>query len=196
MREATAPHVSHVPAASSEQGLIAAAQAGDRDAFAQLLARHQRMAFRAAYLVTGSSAEAEDALQEAFLKAWLALDRFRSGSPFRPWLVQIAINEARNRRRASGRRAGLELRLSATPGAVTSSPSAESEALLGAQREHLANALGGLDERDQLVIAARYLLGLTEAETATALGLRRGTVKSRTARALGRLQARLGEASV
>jgi len=193
IREAPTRHVSSVSAVPSEQGLIAAAQAGDRDAFAQLLARHQAVAFRAAYLVTGSSADAEDAVQEAFLKSWLALQRFRSGSPFRPWLVQIAINEARNRRRASGRRAGLELRLSATPVTITSSPSAEAEALLGAERAQLASALAGLDERDQLVISARYLLGLSEAETATALKLRRGTVKSRTARALGRLQARLQE---
>jgi RNA polymerase sigma-70 factor (ECF subfamily) len=187
--------VSSVSAVPSEQGLIAAAQRGDRDAFAQLLARHQAVAFRAAYFVTGSSTEAEDATQEACLKAWLALGRFRTGAPFRPWLVQIAINEARNRNRASGRRAGLALRLSA--GASLSgdaaAPSAESEALAVAEREQLVQALGLLRERDQLVIAARYLLGLGESETATALGLRRGTVKSRTARALARLQACLEE---
>jgi DNA-directed RNA polymerase specialized sigma24 family protein len=58
-----------------EPRLIAAAKAGDQRAYAQLLARHQAVAFRAAYLVTGSAAEAEDATQEACVKAWLALPR-------------------------------------------------------------------------------------------------------------------------
>ena len=85
--------------ASDERRLIAAAAGGDKDAYGRLLERHLPVAFRAAYLVTGTAAEAEDAAQEASIKAWLALDRFRPGAPFRPWLVQIAVNEARNRRR-------------------------------------------------------------------------------------------------
>jgi RNA polymerase sigma-70 factor (ECF subfamily) len=187
--------VTSVSTLPSEQGLIAAAQAGDRDAFARLLASHQGVAFRAALLVTGSAAEAEDATQEACVKAWLALDRFRAGAPFRPWLVRIAINEARNRNRSTGRRTALTLRLGANPPGDTSSPSAESEALAQARRAELADAVAGLRESDQLVIAARYLLGLSESEAATALGLRRGTVKSRTARALARLQAHLEESA-
>src|ERR1019366_3071605 len=91
--------------------LIAAAKGGDTLAYAQLLRRHQAVAFRAASLIAGSAAEAEDATQEACVKAWLALERFRPTAPFRPWLVQIAINEARNGRRAAGRRAGLALRV-------------------------------------------------------------------------------------
>ena len=71
---------------------------------------HQDIAFRVACLAGGSAAEAEEAAQEAFVKAWRALDRFRAGAPFRPWLLAIVANEARNRRRAAGRRAGLALR--------------------------------------------------------------------------------------
>lgn len=173
---------------SEESRLIAEAKSGDQRAYAKLLARHQAIAFRAAYLVTGSAAEAEDATQEACMKAWLALGRFRSAAPFRPWLVQIAVNEARNRRRAAGRRAGLALRLHPSPAEPGSVPSAESEALAGEERAQLAAAVGRLREDDQLIIAARYFLGLSEAETAIALGLRRGTAKSRLSRALGRLQ--------
>jgi RNA polymerase sigma factor (sigma-70 family) len=190
--EAVLAHVSQSPIVSTptdEQQLIAAAKAGDQRAYARLLERHQAVAFRAACLITGSAAEAEDATQEACVKAWLALRRFRPEAPFRPWLVQIAINEARNRRRGAGRRATLALRLGPAPAA--SSPSAETEALAGEEREQLASAVGRLREDDQLVIAARYFLGLSEAETATALGLRRGTVKSRLSRALGRLQTEL-----
>jgi RNA polymerase sigma factor (sigma-70 family) len=180
-----------IAAGSDESQLIAAARAGDQRAYGQLLERHQAVAFRAAYLITGSAAEAEDATQDACVKAWLALARFRADAPFRPWLVRIAINEARNRRRGSGRRAALALRLgpeSADPG---SAPSAETEALAAEDHARLAAAIGRLRDDDQLIITARYLLGLSEAEAALALGLRRGTVKSRLSRALDRLQIEL-----
>ncbi len=113
---------------------------------------------------------------------------------FRPWLVQIGVNEARNRRRAAGRRAGLTLRLAPDPAETESAPSAESEALAGQDRARLPEAVMQLREDDQLIIAARYFLALSEAETATALKLRRGTVKSRLARALGRLKRQLEDA--
>lgn len=192
--EALPAHVSRVtkiPVEPAEQGLIAAAKAGDRHAYAQLLQRHQAVAFRAAYLISGSAAEAEDATQEACTKAWLALGRFRPAAPFRPWLVQIAVNEARNRRRGAGREAGLALRLSTEPAGASVAPSAEAEALAAEQRTRLTTAIGRLREDDQLVIAARYLLGLSEIEAAIALGLRTGTVKSRLSRALGRLRTQL-----
>jgi RNA polymerase sigma factor (sigma-70 family) len=174
-----------------ESRLVAAAKGGDTLAYAQLLRRHQAVAFRAASLIAGSAAEAEDATQEACVKAWLALERFRPTAPFRPWLVQIAINEARNGRRAAGRRAGLALRVGDDPAGSLAAPSAEAETLAGEERARLAAAVEELGEDDQLVIAARYFIGLSEAETATALGLRRGTVKSRLSRALGRLRTKL-----
>jgi RNA polymerase sigma-70 factor (ECF subfamily) len=176
---------------SHEDRLVADAKHGDQHAYAQLLARHQAVAFRAAYLITGSAAEAEDATQEACVKAWLTLERFRAGASFRPWLIQIAVNEARNRRRAEGRRAGLVLRLGPGAGATDAAPSAETEALAEAERTRLADAVARLREDDQLIIAARYFLELSEAETAIALKLRRGTVKSRLSRALGRLERQL-----
>lgn len=194
IEEAVRARVSPIRTSSApleEQRLIAAAKGGDQRAYAQLLERHQAVAFRAAYLITGSAAEAEDATQEALVKAWLALWRFRRDAPFRPWLVRIAVNEARNRRRAAGRRATLALRLGPPPAHAGSVPSAESEALASEDRTRLASAVGQLREADQLVIAARYFLGLSEAETATALGVRRGTVKSRLSRALARLQTQL-----
>ncbi len=185
-----------ISARSDEHLLVAAAKAGDQRAYGQLLERHQAVAFRAAYLITGSAADAEDAMQDACVKAWLALARFRPDAPFRPWLVRIAINEARNRRRGAGRRATLQLRLEqdpAHPADPGSAPSAEAEAVAADDRARLSSAIGRLRGDDQLVIAARYLLGLSEAETAMALGLRRGTVKSRLSRALTRLHSQLEE---
>ena len=68
---------------------------------------HEHIAFRTAYAIVGSAADAEEVTQEAFVKAYNALPRFRTGSPFRPWLLRIVANEARNRRRTLGRRAHL-----------------------------------------------------------------------------------------
>lgn len=101
--QSVVPRVNSLQAAgeSDEARLVEAARGGDANAYTRLLERHQAVAYRAAYLIVGSRAEAEDATQEACLKAWLALGRFRTSQPFRPWFVAIAINEARNRRRGS-----------------------------------------------------------------------------------------------
>ncbi len=171
--------------------LIERARRGDQAAYEVLVRAHQDIAFRTACLITGSAADAEEAAQEGFVKAWRALPRFRAGAPFRPWLLAIVANEARNRRRAAGRRAGLELRVAAERVSGDAAPSAEAALLAGGERDALLGALAALDERDRAVIACRYLLDLSEDDTAAALGCRRGTVKSRLSRALGRLRAQL-----
>lgn len=149
---------------------------------------HQGIAFRTAYLVAGGAAEAQDAAQEAFVKAYRALGRFRRGSPFRPWLLQIVANEARNRRRSSGRRAALALRAGDERSSGDAAPSPEGALLAGEERERLLAAVNELREEERLVIACRYFLELSEEETAAALGVRIGTVKSRTSRALEHLR--------
>ncbi|MDQ6833884.1 MAG: hypothetical protein M3008_10840 [Chloroflexota bacterium] len=93
-----------------ERAVVERAQHGDTGAYETLVRQYQDVAFRTAYLITGTATEAEEAAQEAFVKAWAALHRFRSDAPFRPWLLRIVANEARNRRKAAGRRAGLVLR--------------------------------------------------------------------------------------
>lgn len=138
-------------------------------------------------LITGSAADAEEAVQDAFIKAHRALPRFRVEGQFRPWLLRIAGNEARNRRRAGGRRDRMALRLAGTgPGAVEPGP--EAQAIAAEERRLLFDALAGLSEEDRLVISARHLLQLSVAETAAALGVSEGTVKSRLFRALQRLR--------
>ena len=174
--------------------LIARPEQGYAVAYGSLVRAHQDIAFRVACLAGGSAADAEEAAQEGFVKAWRALPRFRAGSPFRPWLLTIVANEARNRRRAAGRRAGLVLRAAelAERGAGSGGASPETLVLASARRETLLAALAALDERDRSVLTCRYLLELSEEETAAALGCRRGTVKSRTSRALERLRAHAG----
>jgi RNA polymerase sigma factor (sigma-70 family) len=172
----------------TEQELVERAKRGDEDAYGELVRAHQGIAFRTAYLVAGSAAEAEDAAQEAFVRAYRALGRFRRGSPFRPWLLKIVANEARNRRRSSGRRAALALRAAEEGSSGGAAPSPEGALLAGEDRERLLVAVNTLREEERLVIACRYFLELSEEETAAALGVRIGTVKSRTSRALGHLR--------
>ena len=162
------------------------ARRGDARAYESLVEEHQAIAFRTAYLITGSAAEAEEAAQEGFVRAWLALRRFRQGAEFRPWLLTIVANEARNRVRSRRRRDGLTER-AAQELAWQAPAAAASET--GDNR--LRDALAALPERDRSVIACRFLLDLGEEETAAVLGVARGTVKSRTARALERLRASL-----
>lgn len=154
-------------------------------AYETLVRRYQAIAVRAAYVVAGR-AEAEDAAQEAFVKAYRALPRFRAGAPFRPWLLRIVTNEARNRVRSARRREALALRAAAVSGDAAPSPEAAAEEL-GARRE-LLGSVERLPEPDREVIAYRYFLGLSEAEMAEALGVPAGTVKSRLSRALMRLR--------
>jgi RNA polymerase sigma-70 factor (ECF subfamily) len=144
---------------------------------------HQDIAFRAAFLVTGIAADAEDAAQDGFVKAWQSLHRFRLGAPFRPWLLAIVVNEARNRRRRAGRQAALALR-SYDP----RFDDVEERVSDRAEREGVIALVSQMREDDRLAIACRYFLELSEEETADALGWPRGTVKSRLSRALGRLR--------
>lgn len=178
--------------------LVERAREGDLRAYEELVDRHREVAFRAAYLITRSAEDAEDAVQEGFVKAFRALDRFRAEAPFRPWILRIVVNEARNRSRSERRQAALTLRAAADrpPGeAADAGPSPEAAALAGEEREALGAALGRLPARDREVISLRYLLELSERETAAALGVRPGTVKSRLSRALARLREELPRAT-
>jgi RNA polymerase sigma-70 factor (ECF subfamily) len=162
---------------------------GDPDAYAELVHRHASMALRTAALL-GAGDAAEDVVQDAFVKAYAALDRFRPGAPFRPWLLRIVANEARNVHRASGRRAARERRAwEESRPLLLVRPDDPAEALLSAERqEELVRGLGRLSPEHRQVVVCRYLLDLDEAETVAVLGWPRGTVKSRLHRALARLR--------
>ena len=172
-----------------EAALVERACQGDPDAFETLVLAYQSLAFRTAFLIAGDAADAEEAAQDGFVKAHRALGRFRSGEPFRPWLLTIVANEARNRRRARGRRAALALRARPLSDAPGEDP--EEAALAAERRQRLLTAVERLRDDDRDVLACRYFLDLSEEETAAALGIARGTVKSRTHRALARLQEEL-----
>jgi RNA polymerase sigma factor (sigma-70 family) len=177
---------------ASDGELVERARRGELDAYEALVRRYQQLAVRVGFLITGDLPEAEDATQEAFLKAYAALGRVRPAS-FRPWLLRIVANEARNLRKAAGRRSGALERAAAEAGSASPAPSPEAAVLAAEQRSTLLRALDGLRDEDRLAIGYRYFFDLSEAEMVEALGWRRGTVKSRLSRALGRYRRRLGD---
>jgi RNA polymerase sigma-70 factor (ECF subfamily) len=146
-----------------------------------------------AYLVVWDGSVAEDVIQEAFVKAHRALPRFREEAAFRPWLLRIVRNEALNQRRRRGRQERLTLRLAHDPVSGGAAPSPETTVIAGVERETVLAAVADLPERYRDIVNLRYLVGLSEAETAETLGVPVGTVKSRTARALDRLESALSD---
>ena len=168
---------------------LARVRAGDREAYAELVRRYAPMAVRTASLL-GAGAEAEDVVQESFVKAYTALGRFREGSAFRPWLLQIVANETRNLHRSSGRRRARERSAWARTEPLLAGAELDDPALAALSVERRAELLHGLarlSPAHRQVVTCRYLLDLDEAETAVVLGWPRGTVKSRLHRALRRL---------
>src|SRR5690242_9432118 len=113
-----------------EEGeLVERARGGDVAAYEELVRRYQQVAVRTAHVITGGSADAQDAAQEAFVKAYYSLGRFRQGASFRPWLLRIVANEAINRRRSATRRSNLSLRVAGARPSEDAAPSPESAAL-------------------------------------------------------------------
>ncbi|HEV8054234.1 MAG TPA: sigma-70 family RNA polymerase sigma factor [Candidatus Limnocylindrales bacterium] len=176
-----------------ERELVLRAQHGDVASFEELVRRYQNVVFRTAYVICVGREEAEDAAQEAFVKAYRALPRFRPEAPFQPWLLRIVGNQARNRRRSAGRRGLLALRAEAQAGRPAETESPEAAVVATEARAALLEAVNRLRDDERLVVACRYFLDLSERDTAQALGCPPGTVKSRLSRALARLSAMLGE---
>ncbi|WP_192806189.1 RNA polymerase sigma factor [Streptomyces sp. SS1-1] len=172
-----------------EAAVIARVRAGEPEAYAQLVRAHTGIALRAAAAL-GAGADAEDVVQQAFVKAYCSLGRFKDGSAFRPWLLSIVANETRNTVRAAARRRTLAGREAALAEADPLIPASADPAVAALERERraaLQAALGRLSEEHRLVVTYRYLLEMDETETAQALGWPRGTVKSRLNRALRKL---------
>jgi RNA polymerase sigma-70 factor (ECF subfamily) len=150
------------------------------------VARYRTLAHRTAYLL-GAGHEAEDVVQEAFVKGYRALGTFRAGAAFRPWLLRIVANETNNLHRSWRRRTSLEVRLALRPD--TADPhTPEQSAISGDTSAIVLAAVNAMAERDRLVLTCRYFLDLTEAETAQVLAWPRGSVKSRLSRALVKLR--------
>jgi RNA polymerase sigma-70 factor (ECF subfamily) len=173
----------------TEADLVAQARRGDPQAWEALVGEHQEHIFRLAYLVLRDAAEAEDVAQETFIRAFLALDQFDTSRPLRPWLTRIAINQARNRRRALGRYLNhLRQLVVKNPQPVKNVSGPERIVHKRRQADWLWQTVQQLNQIGQEVIYLRYFLDMSEAEMAEALDVAPGTVKSRLYRALKKLR--------
>jgi RNA polymerase sigma-70 factor, ECF subfamily len=169
---------------SEERAWVEGAKRGSRQAFEQLIAAHSTPAYRLAVQMVGVT-DAEDVTQAAFIRAFTNIQRVDASRDFKPWLLGIVANEALNHLR-SRRTRFLFWQRQRPPSIETAGP--ESEALARAEYRELWAALNRLNDGDRLVLALSYLNEMSEAETAEALGIKRGTVKSRKHNALRRLR--------
>ena len=174
----------------AEAELVRRAKRADVSAYSELVRRYQTVAFRTAYLVTGSVEDAEESAQDGFVKAFAALGRFDETRPFRPWLLEIVANDARNRVRSRVRHEARQLR-SVDGFGGEAAPSPPDPFALADARSDSLRLLGRLRVEEQGVVLAKFVVGLTDEEIGRALGLPVGTVKSRLSRALARLRSEL-----
>lgn len=170
--------------------LVRAAAEGDQDAFAQLVALHEKRVYALAVRMTGRQEDAADVAQDAFLAAWRGLPSFRGEAGFATWLYRLTANAAIDHLRRSRRQrseASLddgELGLDAVDSAPTPQEQAESESL----REAVRWGMGELSREHRQVLELREYRELSYEEIAGQLGVDLGTVKSRLSRARGALR--------
>jgi len=171
-----------------EARLVERAQRGDLGAYDALVQTHQEAAFRAAYMIMRDAADAQDAAQEAFMRAYDALGRFDARRPFRPWILRIATNAALNRMKASKRRQAMSERFGAETVEREANPSIEARVLRRERGRRVQDAIRQLKPDDQSLLILRFFFDLSETELAQTFGVAAGTIKSRLHRALAKLR--------
>jgi RNA polymerase sigma-70 factor, ECF subfamily len=153
--------------------LVARVLRGDAEAYGELVGRHMRRAFAIAYRIVEHREDAEDVVQDAFLRALERIDSLDTRRPFHPWLYRIVVNQALNYRRSRSRRATETM-----PDAVAATgPTPEDDAAAAALRRRLRSALATLPERQRTMIQLADLEGFNSTEIAGILDLAPGTVR-------------------
>jgi RNA polymerase sigma-70 factor, ECF subfamily len=187
-------------AASDEMALVQAAKAGNMEAFEELVRRYDRNVFRIAQHITQNREDAEDVVQDAFLKAYQNLEQFQGNSKFYTWLVRIAVNEAlmRLRRRRTGQMVSIDEDIQTEEDSVPReiadwSPNPEQLYDQAELKDILGKTIQGLPASFRTVFVLRDVEGLSTEETADALGLSVPAVKSRLLRARLQLRERLNK---
>jgi RNA polymerase sigma-70 factor (ECF subfamily) len=181
---------------ADEGALVRAAQRGDSHAFAEIVRRYQRSVYRTAYALTRNTADADDLAQETFVRAYRALDRFRSDEPLHPWLTRIATNLAYSLFRTRRRRPETPLEPLIEAGrqwGVEDDPAdhaAETE-----RRRRLVAAFDELKPEHQVILTLRVVHDMSYEQIAAQLGVPVGTVMSRLSRARAELKTRIGARS-
>ena len=187
------------PSAISDRDALERIRQGDGASFEVIMRRHNRRLYRIARGILRNEAEAEDAVQEAYVRAYQKLDRFQGQGPLSAWLAKITVNEALGRlRRAASAKDGLSLddpkradEVNSMAELTFSGPSPEQSAARGEFRRLLESAIDSLPETYRLVFILRGLEEMTVAETADCLEVEPATVKTRYHRARKLLQQNL-----
>lgn len=189
-----------VGANTDEMALVRAAKQGDVSAFEELVRRYDRNVFRIANHITHNAEDAEDVVQEAFLKAYQNLNRFQEQSKFYTWLVRIAVNEAlmKLRRRRSDKTVSIDQDIETEEDTIPReiadwAPNPEQQFKQEELKEILQKTIQGLPPSFRTVFVLRDVEGLSTEETAEALDLSIPAVKSRLLRARLQLRERLNK---
>jgi RNA polymerase sigma-70 factor (ECF subfamily) len=168
-----------------------------RDRFAELVARHQRRALRIAFHYVRDAADADEAVQDAFVKAYAHIGTFREELPFEVWFTRILINGCLDRLKARKRREKWLAPPSMDPSGVernpldyipSRGPSPEEQVLRQERRSQLQTALGQLPERQRLVFTLSHFEGRSSREVSEMTGLNESTVRVHLFRAIRRLR--------
>jgi RNA polymerase sigma factor (sigma-70 family) len=175
-----------------ETELVARAADGDHEAYAALVRPYERVAYRVAAAITGWNPDAEEATQNAFVKAYRSLHRFRVGEPFRPWLLRIVVNEAHNVLRSERRQRRLGAR--AAERHEVAGAGADETVLAREEADAVIGALARLSDADRLAVVLRYFAELSDTEAAALVGTSKEAHRVRLLRARRRLQALLEDA--
>jgi RNA polymerase sigma-70 factor (ECF subfamily) len=182
-----------------EAALVSAAKAGDETAFEELVSRYERKIFRLTMNITQNREDAEDSMQEAFLKSFTNLDRFQGDSRFYTWLVRIAVNEALMKlRKRRPNQVSLDEPIGTEDDSVFREivdwgPSPEKKFAQTELNEILSSVIGDLDPIFRVVFLLRDVEGVSTEDTAKILGISVAAVKSRLLRARLKLRQKLNK---
>ena len=182
------------PAGPPDDALIAAAQAGDQAAFAEIVRRYQRAVYRVAWALVRNATDADDLAQETFVRAWGAIGRFDRSLPLYPWLARITTNLAYSLFRSRRRRPETPLEPLLEAGrqwGVEDDPA--EHAARDERAARLRECFAALAPEHQAVLALRVMQDLSYDAIAQALNVPVGTVMSRLSRARAELKRRMRE---
>jgi RNA polymerase sigma-70 factor (ECF subfamily) len=169
-------------------GLMRLAAGGDEVAFARIVDAHHADMSSVCFVVTGGNVElTEEAVQSAWTIAWRKLGTIRDPARLRPWLISIAVNEARQLARRQRRGRVLEISVARDGSTTTLGPDAHAGDI------DLRTALAQLSPADRALVALRYVAGFESRELASAMGMSPSGTRARLARLLGRLRSELGD---
>ena len=174
----------------ADKALAVRAGIGDRDAFDVLVVRHQRAVYQVCFRFVRDHAEASDAMQDAFVKAWRALPRFKGDAAFATWLYRVTVNTCLSRLAAGGRR---QSRWTPPPSSRTRDRARRCGLLQQERAAGVRRAVDRLPDRQRATVILRVFHDLPHAEIAAALGSSVGSVKANFFHALRNLRRMLGE---